>query len=33
MVLQARFYAPKSRQAFIKRMSEGNPILELPGDD
>ena len=33
MFIQARFYAPASRQAFIKRMAEVNPTLDLPGDD
>jgi hypothetical protein len=30
---QAKFYAPASRQSFIKQLSEANPVLDLPGDE
>ncbi|GAX74303.1 hypothetical protein CEUSTIGMA_g1752.t1 [Chlamydomonas eustigma] len=33
MFIQAKFYAPASRQAFIKQLSESNPVLDLPGDE
>jgi len=33
MFIQARFYAPESRRSFITRVSENNPLLDLPSDD
>ncbi|KAG1679666.1 hypothetical protein FOA52_006183 [Chlamydomonas sp. UWO 241] len=33
MFLQARYYAPQSRQAFIKEMSGSNPVIDLPDNN
>jgi Flp pilus assembly protein TadD len=33
MFIQAQFYAPKSRQAFVRSMKGESPILELPSSD
>jgi hypothetical protein len=30
MFMQARFYAPTSRQGFVKRMSSAGPLLDVP---
>lgn len=33
MTLQARFYAPESRQRFINQVAGANPVLDLPSND
>jgi hypothetical protein len=30
LLLQARFFAPESRQSFVQKMAGNNPVLDLP---
>ncbi len=30
---QARFYAPASKQAVVSRLSQSNPVIDVPGGD